>query len=109
MTSELSPSLSDVEVRSVLVPLDGSEFALSAMATARVLAGRFGAPLHTISVAGTDEEASRLDALAAAVLGVDVGDDRARVVVGSEPAEVIVGHAGELEGCLVCISTHGRG
>jgi nucleotide-binding universal stress UspA family protein len=109
MTSELSGLSSEVQVRSVLVPLDGSEFALSAMPTARVLADRFDAPLHTISVAGAGDEASRLHALAAAVLGVDVGDDRARVVVGGEPAEVIAGHARELEDCLVCMSTHGRG
>lgn len=109
MTSELGASSKAVLVRSVLVPLDGSEFALRAMPTARVLAGRFDAPLHTISVAGADDEASRLHTLAAAVLGVDVGDDRARVVVGGEPAEVIVSHAAELQDCLVCMSTHGRG
>ncbi len=109
MTSGLSASSSDAQVRSVLVPLDGSEFALRAMPTARVLAGRFDAPLHTISVAEADDEASRLRTLAAAVLDVDVGDDRVQVVVGGEPAEVIVGRAGELEDCLVCMSTHGRG
>jgi len=109
MTSEVSASSSGVRIRTVLVPLDGSELALSAMPTARVLAERFDAPLHTISVAGADDEASRLRTLAAAVLDVDIGDDRARVVVGGEPAEAIVGHADELEDCLVCMATHGRG
>jgi nucleotide-binding universal stress UspA family protein len=93
----------------VLVPLDGSEFALQAMPTARVLAERFRAELHTISVARADEDGQRLRALASAALGVDVGDDRAHVVAGGEPAETIARRADELGSCVVCLSTHGRG
>jgi nucleotide-binding universal stress UspA family protein len=109
MTSQMNTSSTDVRVRTVLVPLDGSELALRAMPTARVLADRFGAQLHTISVSTAGDEASRLQALAAAVLGVDIGDDRARVVPGDDPAKMIAAHAEELDDCLLCMSTHGRG
>ena len=51
VTPESSPSLPVVHVRNVLVPLDGSELALQAMPTARVLAQRFDADLHTVTVA----------------------------------------------------------
>ncbi len=105
----MNTSSTDVRVQTVLVPLDGSELTLRAMPTARVLADRFGAQLHTISVSTAGDEASRLEALAAAVLGVDVGDDRARVVPGDDAAEMIAAHAEELDDCLLCMSTHGRG
>jgi nucleotide-binding universal stress UspA family protein len=93
----------------VLVPLDGSEFALQALPTARVLAERLRAELHTISVAGDDDDAERLRLLASAALGVDAGDDRVLVLTSGEPAAEIARRAGELESCVVCLSTHGRG
>lgn len=93
----------------MLVPLDGSEFALQALPTARALAKRFGADLHAISVAGADDDAKRLSALASAALGVEVGDDRVQVVLRGEPAEEIARHAEALDACVVCMSTHGRG
>lgn len=96
-------------MKHVLVPLDGSELALQALPTARVLAERFDAALHTISVTGGNDDGQRLSTLAAAALGVAVGDDRALVVPGGDVAEAIAGRAGELEECVVCMSTHGRG
>jgi nucleotide-binding universal stress UspA family protein len=86
-------SLPDLQVRHVLVPLDGSEFALAAMPTARVLAERFDAELHTISVAGADDDANRFRALGSVALGVDVDDGHAIVVTGGDPADVIVRRA----------------
>lgn len=96
-------------MRHVLVPLDGSESALQAMPTARVLADRFGADLHTVSVAGAEEDADRVRALASAALGAGAGDDRAFVVANGEPAEVIVRRARELGSCVVCLTSHGHG
>ena len=93
----------------MLVPLDGSELALQAMPTARVVAERFGAELQTVSVAGADEDAARLRALGAATLGVDAEDDRVFVVVEGDPAEVIARRTEALGSCVVCMSTHGRG
>ena len=93
----------------MLVPLDGSEFALQALPTARVLAERLDAELQTISVAGADDDANRLQALAAASLGVDIRDKRAHVMRGDDPAEAIARRAAELEDCVVCLTSHGRG
>jgi nucleotide-binding universal stress UspA family protein len=109
MSPETNVSSPDVRLGHVLVPLDGSEFALAAMPTARVLAERFNAELHTISVAGGDDDAGRLQALASAALGVDVGDGHAVVVTDGDAAEMIARRAGQLGSCLVCLSTHGRG
>lgn len=109
MTSHSKASLSDVQYGHVLVPLDGSEFALAAMPTARVVAERFNAELQTISVAGGDVDANRLRALGSAALNVEFGDSSVSVVTGGAPAEAIARRAEELGSCLVCLSTHGRG
>ena len=106
---DTSASAPDVRVGHVLVPVDGSEFALQAMPTARVLAERLGAELQTVSVASSDDDAERLRALAAAVLDVDIGDSRAHVVSEGDPAEAIAAARAELDGCVVCMTTHGRG
>jgi nucleotide-binding universal stress UspA family protein len=93
----------------VLVPLDGSEFALQALPTARALAGLLSAELQTVSIAGADDKADRLRALAAASLGVNAEDERVHVASAGDPAEVIARRAAELEGCVVCLTSHGRG
>ena len=90
------------------MPLDGSEFALRALPTARALAEHLEAEVHTISATGADD-AARLQALTAAALGVEPGDDRARVVTDGEPADAIARRAEELGSCVVCMCTHGRG
>lgn len=99
----------DVRYRHVLVPLDGSELAEGAVPTARALATRFGAELHSVSVAQNTNEAGRLGSQAAAALGVGVRDDRVGVVVGSDTVTEIERRTQELGSCLVCLSTHGRG
>ena len=109
VTSPIGLPSTELQVRHVLVPLDGSEFALQALPTARVLAERFRSELQAIGVAGADDDAQRLRSLASAALGVDVGDDRAMVVTGGEPAETIARRAAELGSCVVCLTTHGRG
>ncbi|MGE0000127.1 MAG: universal stress protein, partial [Ilumatobacteraceae bacterium] len=109
MPSEASTPLPSLQVRHVLVPLDGSEFALQAMPTARALAERFGAELQTISVAGAGDDVRRLRAFASAALDVDDGNHRALVVAGGDAADEIVRRAGELGSCVVCLSTRGRG
>jgi nucleotide-binding universal stress UspA family protein len=98
-----------VEIAHVLVPLDGSEFALRAMPTARVLAQRFGADIHTVTVASGADDARRARALAAAALDVPPEDDRVVVVTDGDPAETISKRAEMLERSVVCMATHGRG
>jgi nucleotide-binding universal stress UspA family protein len=88
--------------------LDGSDLALQAMPTARVLARRFDAQLHTVTVA-RGAEIDRARAHASSALGVPLDDERVHVVDGGDPAEVIAKRAGSLGSCLVCLATHGRG
>ena len=106
--SDLDPSIPDVQVANVLVPLDGSELSLQAVPTARALAERFGAGLHSITVAA-DIDADRARALAAAALDVPLGDERVTVLDDADPAEAIASHAESLERCVVCLATQGRG
>jgi nucleotide-binding universal stress UspA family protein len=98
-----------VRFGSVLVPLDGSDFALAAVPTARALAARFGASVATISVARDERDAEELRRHAAEELGSEVGEDAVAVVVGGDPASAITGRAEELGSCLVCMSSRGRG
>jgi nucleotide-binding universal stress UspA family protein len=93
----------------ILVPLDGSDLALAAIPTARALARHFGAELHAISVARDAADVDRLHSKSMAALELDHGDDRAAVVVGGKPDEMIARRASELESCLVCLSTRARG
>jgi nucleotide-binding universal stress UspA family protein len=95
--------------RHVLVPLDGSDLAAGALPTARSLAERFEATVHTIGVASRPDDADRLRTHAAAALGVEPGDRRVHVAVSDDPAAGIGRQAGELGSCLVCMSSHGRG
>ena len=104
-----NPSRPAVHVTNVLVPLDGSELALQAMPTARVLAQRLGADLHTVTVADGEDDAERARALASAALGVPLAAGRVSVVTEGDAAEVIARRAETLGSCVVCMATHGRG
>lgn len=99
----------DVQVQHVLLPLDGSEFALAALPTAQTLGERFGAGIHTIGVATAPDETERLREFGASALGLAVGDDRVSVVESDDVAGSIARRASELIDCVVCLSTHGRG
>src|SRR6185295_12026912 len=102
-------SLPAVHVKNVLVPLDGSELSLQAMPTARVLAERLGADLHTVTVADREDDAERARALASAALGVPLDSSRVSVVTDGDPSDVIARRAETLGSCVVCMATHGRG
>ena len=56
VTAETESSVPDLRVRHVLVPVDGSEFALQALPTARALAERLDAELQTVSVASAVDD-----------------------------------------------------
>lgn len=99
----------ELDVGRVLVPLDGSEFTLRVLPTARALAGRLGATVHTISVVDEADEADRVRALAAAAIAVAPDDDRVVVVSDPDPATAIARHADALGSSVVCLSTLGRG
>jgi nucleotide-binding universal stress UspA family protein len=97
----------ELAIREVLLPLDGSAFALAALPTARALAERLGAELSTISLANNARDARRLEQDATAALGR--GNGTVHVVRGDDPAAAIGDRAAVLESCVVCMSTRGRG
>ena len=109
MTAPAASRPPDPTYRHVLVPLDGSDLAAGAVPAARRLAERFGAEIHTISVAESAAGADSLHRHAAEVLGVDPSDARVHVAVADDPAGAIRQQVDALGSCLVCMATHGRG
>jgi nucleotide-binding universal stress UspA family protein len=109
LTGQSSAATLEVEFKHVLVPLDGSDFSLTALPTARALAERFGAELRTISVAKSNDDAARVCDLVSSTLGGDVADGHTVVVAGGKPGDEIARRASDLGSCLVCLSTHARG
>lgn len=101
--------VSDMQVDNLLVPLDGSDFAFRALPTSLELARRFSAELHTISLAANQQQLERLGMLIPSSLRELPGEKNVRIEVGVDPAEAILRRAGELESCLVCLTTHARG
>jgi nucleotide-binding universal stress UspA family protein len=97
-----------LNVRHVLLPLDGSALAVAAMPTARALAARFEVDVVAVSVVADEGERQRLRRHAVEALGIDASDDQVRVVVSPDPAQAITRLAAELGG-VVCMSTRGRG
>jgi nucleotide-binding universal stress UspA family protein len=93
----------------VLVPLDGSQLADGVMPTARALATRFGATVHTVTVAASDLERQRIRGKAAHALGTDSDDARIHVEVDTDVAGAVQRCASQFDSCLVCLSTQGRG
>lgn len=95
--------------RTILVPLDGSPFADGALPTARALALRFGATVHTVTVAASDGDRRRTLGEAARALGTDPDDPHLHVEVDADVAGAVQRCASQLDSCLVCLATHGRG
>jgi len=95
--------------RTILVPLDGSLVAAGALPTARALAARFGATIHTVSVVVSDFDLKPIRSEAAHALGTGPDDPRIHVEVHTDVAGAVHGCADDLDGCLICLSTHGRG
>lgn len=95
--------------RTILVPLDGSELAEGALPTARALAARFDATIHTVTAAVSTFESRRVRADAAHALCADPDDPRIHVEPDTDVAGAVHLCASQLDSCLVCVSTHGRG
>jgi nucleotide-binding universal stress UspA family protein len=95
--------------RNVLVPLDGTRLADGALPTARALATRFGATLHTVSVVTFDGERDAIRPHVARALDTDRDDPRIHVEVDTDIAAAVHRCASNLGACLICLSTHGRG
>jgi nucleotide-binding universal stress UspA family protein len=99
----------DPTYRTVLVPLDGSAFASGALPTANALAQKFGATVQTVTVAGSDDEAQHARSTAAGALGTEPDDPRVHLEFDPDVAGAVQRCASQLESCLVCLTTRGRG
>ena len=95
--------------RTILVGLDGSQFAAGAVATARALAARLDAPIHAVSVVRSELDRERARADAARALDTQPDDPRIHVEVDADVAGAVHRRAEALDACLLCLATHGRG
>ncbi len=94
-------------VREVVVPLDGSAFGRRAGGPGVALAGAFDAALtlvHVVPSADDTGDAAFTDVDLPAGTPVD-----RRVLVGEDAGLAVGEYAGQAEGALVCMSSHGRG
>ena len=73
----------------ILVPLDGSHLADGAIPTAHVLAARFGATVHAVSVAAFGSRAAPHHGEATRALGADPDDPRIHVEVDTDVAGAV--------------------
>jgi nucleotide-binding universal stress UspA family protein len=99
----------DPVYHTILVPLDGSHLAAGALPTARALAARFDATIHTVTVAVSDFRLDRIRGEAAQALGTDPDDPCIHVEVDTDVAGAVHRCAADLDSALVCLSTHGLG
>ena len=106
LNSDTTTATVGVHYDHVLVPIDGSERSTIALRTARELALRLRATLHTVSVAPDAAGLVQLGAAAAAALGVSPTDPRVHTVDSDDPAHAIAAVADRLGSCIVCMSTH---
>jgi len=106
LNSDTTTATVGVRYDHVLVPIDGSERSTIALRTARELAVRLRATLHTVSVALHAAGLVQLGAAAAAALGVSPTDPRVHTVDSDDPAHAIAAVADRLGSCIVCMSTH---
>jgi nucleotide-binding universal stress UspA family protein len=92
----------------VIVPLNGSEFAAEALGPAQVLARQAGAELEVITVTPHWGRSSRQEYLAGVAAELDV-PTKTKVLVDAVPDEEIVAEANRRPGALICMRSHGRG
>ena len=99
-----------MDVRQVLVPLDGSELAAAALPTARAVAAAFTAELTAVTVGPDRRERDAYRHKALDSLGAPTTDHPpVEVVVADDPARAIAQRAQELAPSVVCLSTMGWG
>lgn len=99
----------DPQYRTVLVPLDEERDADGAIRTARAIAARFGAAVHTVTVVRSLREIEPARAAGAWAIGTDPDDPCIHVEVGTDIAATVHHCASNLDACLICLSTHARG
>jgi nucleotide-binding universal stress UspA family protein len=101
--------MGDAMYAQILIPLDGSSVAESALPRAEALARLASSTLYLVRAAAPEDEA-----LAAAYLARIATEVRARglvaetVVATGRPADVVVGEAAKRAIDLIVMTTHGR-
>lgn len=102
------PGIGDrLAFRRILVPMDGSPLAESALTPARALAHVFGAELELLAVGSDPAEAVELGH-SLEMLGAQAGVS-ATSRVDKDVAAAILRAAAEEDGTLLCLASHGRG
>ena len=96
-------------MKTLLVPVDGSQFAERALPVATNLASRLGADVQIVTTAweGREEVAERYLASLVALFGHDAV--ATQVVSGDNAAGAILHAASGVADATVCMATHGRG
>ena len=106
MNSETRPESARSSIRSIVVGVDGSVAATSALAWAQQLLDDPDGVVHAVNVADSlddvEEQSTRLEAVASTA-----GRPSCRVVVGEE-APALLSYADEVDADLLLIGTHDR-
>jgi nucleotide-binding universal stress UspA family protein len=95
-------------ISTVVVPLDGSEFAARALPPARALAGLLGARIVLVATHWEDGMGAAREYLAVQARGLGDAPVSSIVVHDRDARDAILLQA-EDPGAIVCMSTHGRG
>src|SRR5579859_2303857 len=96
-------------IRNVIVPVDGSDFSERAIDPATAVAVRTQAAVTLVRVASSTSDRSAQAELRAAAEGRRGPPLAWRLLVGEDAGLAVGGYAEELDGSLVCMSSHGRG
>jgi nucleotide-binding universal stress UspA family protein len=97
-----------LELTTILVPLDGSEFSARALPVAGRLARRLGADVHLLSAVASEDEVPERKAELAAI-EVPGPELHCSVVVSRDPAGAIHEALRRIPGAVACMASHGRG
>lgn len=100
---ELGPQ----QVRTIVVPLDGSPFSERAMPIAGWLAGRLGAAVRVVGIAAPGSDEAAAGGYLAGVVGARHVDG-STLLVSDDPADALAGLLAEGENVLGCMASHGR-
>jgi nucleotide-binding universal stress UspA family protein len=103
----VGPNVS-VSIREVIVPLDGSEFALRAAGPARAVASGLGASVTYVHVVHSAAAPDAEEALRAKMAPPEPSAGW-RVLVGDDAGLAVGEYTDETSGAFVCMSSHGRG
>ena len=93
----------------IVVPLDGSQRCMAAVAPGQVLAAQLDVPLRVLSVVDEGRDpAARQEELDSAMHRLGLDDVEVTVVTGSDPAERVLLEVQCDDDALLCMTTHAR-